>query len=126
MAVALRIWTGSKLCANERSLTGAELLGLTPVEDVTSHLYGHVPIPPVLDYQCDSVAIEWMKSLTTDLLEAMTSRIKKRQHSEWFEIFLTIFVLLNNLEYVYDKQTAFLQYLGPVSICVTTEQVCDY
>jgi uncharacterized membrane protein len=58
------------------------------------------------------MAIEWMKELTSKLLKAIALKIQKKDRSTWFEIFLTMFVLLNNLEYVYGIQQAFRAYLG--------------
>lgn len=58
------------------------------------------------------MAIEWMKELTNKLLKAIALKIQKRNQSQWFEIFLTMFILLNNLEYVYGIQKAFQDYLG--------------
>ncbi|OCK95894.1 uncharacterized protein K441DRAFT_61762 [Cenococcum geophilum 1.58] len=111
---ALQVWVGSKLCSTERSLTGLELLGMTSIDDPESHLFGHVPIPPVLDHQCDSMAIEYMKELTASLLSAISRKIQagRRCRNDWFEVFLTIFILLNNLEYVYGIQKTFQKYLG--------------
>lgn len=111
---ALQVWVGSKLCSTERSLTGLELLGMTSIDDPESHLFGHVPIPPVLDHQCDSMAIEYMKELTASLLSAISRKIQagRRCRKDWFEVFLTTFILLNNLEYVYGIQKTFQKYLG--------------
>lgn len=58
------------------------------------------------------MAIEWMKELTSKLLKAIALKIQKKDGTQWFEIFLTMFVLLNNLEYVYGTQQAFRAYLG--------------
>ena len=94
---------------------------MTSIDDPESHLFGHVPIPPVLDHQCDSMAIEYMKELTASLLSAISRKIQagRRCRKDWFEVFLTKFILLNNLEYVYGIQKTFQKYLGS-TVCPTS------
>jgi len=94
---------------------------MASIDDPESHLFGHVPIPPVLDHQCDSMAIEYMKELTASLLSAISRKIQagRRCRNDWFEVFLTIFLLLNNLEYVYGIQKTFQKYLGS-TVCPTS------
>ena len=112
MTKALSVWAGSKLCATERSLTGSEVLELQEVDDSKSPLHGLIPIPPVLDLQCDSITIEHMKSVTAALMKAIMTIMKKAVHLQWLEIFLAIFIVINTMEYNYGISKEFQDYMG--------------
>jgi hypothetical protein len=55
---ALDLWACSGMCARDRSLEGEETLGQERVADPSSPFFNQVPIPPMLDYQCDTATIK--------------------------------------------------------------------
>lgn len=97
------MWVGSKICAVEKTLVGKEVLGMTAVKDADSPLNNLIPIPPMLDHQADTVTIGWMEEQGAKLLTNLCKKILARKRGAWFEIFLTVFVMLNNLEYIYGQ-----------------------
>lgn len=74
----------------------------------------------MLDYQLDSMMIDWMKVLMEQMLKELWKvLLKKGTHRKesWFDVFLTIFLLVNNLEYVYEAQMDFINsHGGAVSV----------
>jgi hypothetical protein len=105
---ALEIWVGSKLCATEKSLTGVEILGMTIVQEPGQLLDRLIPAPPKIDHQLDSMVIEWMCETASKLMSYLARKLIAKKRRDWFEVYLTIFVLLNNIEYVYGMQKEFM------------------
>lgn len=109
---ALDIWAGSRFIAAPRSLRGKNTLGLEPVVDRDAHDLGLIPIPPMLDYQLDTIAIRWMENTMIEMLKRLWKTLLGHRRSSWFDVFLVIFILLNNLEYVYEAQLQYIQEHG--------------
>lgn len=79
-------------------------LNVQPVDDLNSIHHGQCPVPPILDNQLDALMIIRMLQWQSDILGRVKKMIRDRKRNSWFEIFLTIFVLLTNLQYVYNSQ----------------------
>ena len=125
VSTALDLWAGSRMCALDRSLEGEETLGQTKIGDRLSPLFDQYPIPPMLDLQCDTVTISWMRKIASRLLKSLWKRVEKKNsrekaggtnYEEWFEMFLTVFIMVNNVEYVYGiaKDLAYQYVLNAV------------
>ncbi|KAF1990069.1 hypothetical protein K402DRAFT_247362 [Aulographum hederae CBS 113979] len=121
VSTALDLWSGSRMCALDRSLNGNQTLGQAKIHDPLSPLFDQYPIPPILDLQCDTVTIKWMRRLANGLLKHLWRKVERKlsrkkvdstNYEEWFEMFLTVFIMVNNIEYVYGiaKDLAF-QYM---------------
>lgn len=106
---ALDLWSGSELCQHKPSFDGTETLGLDVVTDPASSIYMQIPIPPVLDHQCDAVIIQWMELFGSQLINLLWRKICARKQQDWFEVFLTGFILINNIEYVYGLQRDYVR-----------------
>ncbi|KAE8451782.1 hypothetical protein EG329_002622 [Mollisiaceae sp. DMI_Dod_QoI] len=98
---ALDLWSCTRMNAYDRSLVSEETLGQEKVTDPASPFFNVVPIPPKLDYQCDMVGIKWQNDLAEFLIKELWKKLLKRNRDDWFEVFLVVFVLLNNVEFVY-------------------------
>jgi hypothetical protein len=96
----------TRLASRSFNLTGSHCLGIEDVSDPTSPYYGRKPIPPLLDAQMDlmfrTIMQPLKKKLLSELKAKMLSRPDRRQY--WYEIFLSVVILLNNLEYLYNRQ----------------------
>ncbi|KAK6533740.1 hypothetical protein TWF694_002671 [Orbilia ellipsospora] len=112
--LALDIWVGAHLNATERSLCGDELLGMSPdvIDDETSFLFGYVPIPPQLDNQLDNLIIKGMVSSATHLLKTIWTKFKAKKKTDWLELWVTTYIILNTVEFVLQSQQAYVEYLG--------------
>ena len=116
---ALDLWTGSKLCQFERSFDGPETLGLEAVNDPASPMYDKIPIPPVLDYQCDTMIIQWMKDRGSKLISLLCNKVCRKKRADWFEVFLTGYILTKNIEYVYGIQKSFIQMYSTMTVSLS-------
>ncbi|KAK6532678.1 hypothetical protein TWF281_006857 [Arthrobotrys megalospora] len=111
---ALDIWVGAHLNASERSLCGEQLLGMPPniIDDETSFLFGYVPIPPQLDNQLDNLIIKGMVSSAAHLLKTIWTKFKAKRKTDWLELWVTVYIVLNTVEFVLKTQQAYVEYLG--------------
>ena len=94
----------SRLISKSFDITGTETLGIPPVEDLDSPYYGRRPIPPVLDFQLSWLWMEKMKSIKRRVLSQLKRTFMKRNPEDWYMVYLTVVVLLSNLEYIYQNQ----------------------
>ncbi|PVH98876.1 hypothetical protein DM02DRAFT_656926 [Periconia macrospinosa] len=106
---AVRIWIGSRLCAAKRTLLSEESLGMSVINVEDAPDFGHIPIPPMLDYQLDTIMIQWMESGMKQMLKQLWSILLKRHKKDWFEVYLSIFILIHNLEVVFECQKVYIQ-----------------
>ena len=103
--IALKIWIGTRMaqeffCVMEEN----DDFDIHVVQDPNSIHHGQRPVPPVLDHQLDVLMIVEMVKMKTFVLEKVKNMIQTRGRSHWFETYLTIFILLSNLQYVYRSQ----------------------
>lgn len=102
---ALKIWVLTRLAYEGFGIIyGNEEFGVDVIDNPKSPYHGTAPIPPILDHQIDTVGITYMIRLKESVLKMLKTRIGRRKETDWYEIFLTMFVLLHNLEYVYKRQ----------------------
>ena len=111
----------TRLISKSFNITGSESLEISQVMDTTSPYYQRVPIPPILDFQIDWLWMRKMNELRRTLVSQLKELIMKRERSNWYTIFLTIIVLLSNLEFIYQHQHRQMErYGGPV------RKLCDF
>jgi hypothetical protein len=106
---ALKIAVLTRLAGKSFNITGHETLGIAPVDDIASPYHGRIPIPPLLDAQIDQIWMGMMMKLRKKVLSELRAKIMSRDKKLWYEIFLTILVLLVNLEFMYQNQNRQLQ-----------------
>ena len=72
---------------------------MSVVEDDLSPYCGVIPVTPLMDIQIDQVAIHnILKPLRQQVLKQLQEKVSKKSKRDWFEIFASIFILLNNVE----------------------------
>jgi hypothetical protein len=69
-----------------------------PIQDPKSKLYGITPLPRLANQQLDARVEEWMAQREQGLLTELQTKIFKRNSTDWFTIYLTLFVTLSTLE----------------------------
>ena len=80
-------------------ICGTETLGLTLDDTVRTPYAGKIPIPPVMDSQFDQIVIRAiLNPLRTQVLKMLDTRISRYKREEWFDTYLVVFLLLNNIE----------------------------
>lgn len=90
------------------AVSGPEALRLAPIGNPrlnpSSPFHGPIPIPKMLDGQLDSILMESMKLRQRQGLSKLKAIMMSHSRENWFMIFLTIIVLLSNLEFLYQNQ----------------------
>ena len=94
----------SRLASKSFNLFGANTLGIQQQQDPDCPYYKRIPIPPLLDAQIDKLWMNKMAELRKKVLTNLRAMIVKRGRQQWLKIFLTIQVLLFNLEFIYQNQ----------------------
>jgi len=98
---ALRLWSTTRLTERAWRICGQETLGFEPPLDNSNPWKGIIPVNPIMDQQLDQIVIQHIltplgKDVLAELHKKLESRKTAKKH--WFEIYLTIFVLLSNAE----------------------------
>lgn len=98
-------------------MTNADTLDIPPVDNPKFGIHGKAPLPSIIDYQVDTLRIHYMQRLMKDLTKGLKKLIfASNPTKNWYEIFLSIFILICTLEHVYVAQMSYLRRsLGMVS-----------
>lgn len=97
----LDLWVACRVIERTWVICGEETLGISRVDDPTSTnpWEGTIPITPTMDTQLDQLVIkEILAPLRTKILLELSEKIEQHRPADWFEICLTIFILLSSIE----------------------------
>jgi hypothetical protein len=76
-------------------------IGLHTVDDEESPWNGKAPITPVMDTQLDQIVItDFLMPLRQKILPELQAKMEAGQKQDWFEIFLVVFILSTNTEWL--------------------------
>jgi hypothetical protein len=96
---ALRLWAAQIIYfKGVWRISGQNKVGMFPIQDPKSKLYGITPLPRLANQQLDARVEEWMAQREQGLLTELQTKIFKRNSTDWFTIYLTLFVTLSTLE----------------------------
>jgi hypothetical protein len=77
------------------------LSGLSSVDDEESPWNGKAPITPVMDTQLDQIVIkDFLIPLRRKILPELQAKMETGHKEDWFEIFLVVFILSTNTEWL--------------------------
>ncbi|KAF4468527.1 hypothetical protein FALBO_4582 [Fusarium albosuccineum] len=97
--MALNMWAYSRVIEKQWKICGDDTLGVSEPTDPKSPWYGFVPVTPLMDVQLDQIVIQQMLNpLRMKLLAKFDATIRDSKPEEWFDCYLTIFILLNHVE----------------------------
>ncbi|KAG5749091.1 hypothetical protein H9Q70_008251 [Fusarium xylarioides] len=97
---ALQLWVGARMAQEFFCVVENNDFNIDVVDDANSIHHGQCPVPPVLDHQLDVLMIQEMVRIKDQIMSEIERILKGRySRSKWFEVYLTIFVLLANLHY---------------------------
>lgn len=72
---------------------------MTPTMDEGSPYYGKTPVTPIMDFQIDNITIhQLLIPLRKKLLQELQKKVLNNKPEDFLEIYLTIFILLHNME----------------------------
>ncbi|KAI1123611.1 hypothetical protein F5Y10DRAFT_269896 [Nemania abortiva] len=117
--LALRIRSASYCSQGWGSITGPENLGINAVDFNEFGECGYaaydrgkdVPLPLSIDHQFDVALLLIIRKHQDELLKMLSRMINAKGQKPWYEIFLAVFVMLSNLEYVHAGSFTFYQAL---------------
>ena len=105
---ALDICILAKLCSTTLKIPDdgrAESLGIPRIVDPAGwRHYGRRPTPVMLDAQIATIWMGIMGKARKRLLSELKKKILGRKRENWYIIYLTTFIILWNLEYIYEHQ----------------------
>lgn len=108
--MALSIRAASYFSRTRMVMGGANVLEMPYYEDARVLINGRLPIPAVLDYQVDYLAIRYMLGCMKQSIHLLKKLIFTQSTQKgWYEIYLATFVLLSSLEIVHARQIQILR-----------------
>ncbi|PWW80523.1 hypothetical protein C7212DRAFT_164996 [Tuber magnatum] len=96
---ALRLWAAQIIYfKGVWRISGQNKVGMFPIQDPKSKIYGIIPLPRLANQQLDARVEEWTAQTEQELLTELQTKIFKRNSTDWFTIYLTLFITLSTLE----------------------------
>ena len=81
-------------------ICGDNTVGLKPVSESESPWKGIIPVTPIMDTQLDELAIRGLLLPLKDrVLTELKDKVLQKQRENWFGIYLTIFIIMCNVEW---------------------------
>ena len=106
-AMALDLWAISRMIEIEWEMCGGDTLGIQRIADPSNPRNGKIPIPPMMDTQLDQIVIaQVLDPLKKEILESFEQMITLNRREDWFELYLSSFLILNHIEML-AKHSAF-------------------
>ncbi|KAI0385426.1 hypothetical protein F5Y04DRAFT_185324 [Hypomontagnella monticulosa] len=123
---ALKIRAATYVSERRLIIVGNDTLGIKTFDNPGFDEYGKVLSPISLDLQLDKLYITYMeqhwKIVLSGLKKLIFSRTDKRE--TWYEVFLTVFVLLSTLECAHAEEISFVKaYASKDNIYATADYV---
>ena len=105
---ALDLWSATRMVEKLWRITGEDTLGTQAVSDSEAPQAGIIPVTPIMNTQLDQVVIQRiLEPLRLSMLDELNEKVEQHKPQDFYEIYLTIFVLLCSIERNAFAQTAF-------------------
>lgn len=89
------------------------MLGMSPVPDIDCPWGGTVPVTPIMDTQMDHLVIHTiMNPLRKKIITQLYAKIMQKHRENWYEIYLTMFILMGNMERQFAQVLFFFSMYG--------------
>ena len=106
---ALQIYAGAMMTSKYPTSIEANVFGVAD-ETHTPYFCEKPPLPPQLTYQIQTIVGHAMLEIQMQTLKELKGRVfAKARARHWYEVFLTIFILLATIEWIYQVQVRFLK-----------------
>ncbi len=110
LKLALRLRANTILSAGSGTPEGHETLGIHRVDGAAAGYVGDRPLPPAIDHQIDVAIWEIIRKDQEDLIRQLKKVLFQQSgHRPWFEIFLTFFIALANVQYVHGQAVGWMK-----------------
>jgi len=90
-----RLWAAVRRTATLEHIVGCETLDMTPEEDKSFPLHGHVPLPPVLIQQLDMILMAVLEPWRKAVLEDFHKVVVSNKPGNWLTVYLITFMSLH-------------------------------
>ncbi|KAI4859047.1 hypothetical protein F4820DRAFT_467432 [Hypoxylon rubiginosum] len=112
-SMALDMWAYCRVIENPWSICGDDTLGLRTSPDPKSRWHRFIPITPMMDVQLDQIIIRnVLEPLRNKLLDLIDSTIQSLNPEKWFDCFISIYLLLNHIEWAVKHGNRFSKKYG--------------
>lgn len=94
----LRFWVATRFIEKPWRISKGNLSGFE--RSFEQHAWtGVVPVTPIMDTQIDDIALRsLLLPLGAKILKELDGKIMARRKGFWFEIYLTVFIIMTNFE----------------------------
>lgn len=107
---ALRLRANTILSAGSGTPRGDETLGIDWVANAAAGYVGERPLPPAIDHQIDVAMWEIIRDDHDTLLRGIKKKLyQSKERRPWFELFLTFFIALANVQYVHGQAVGWMR-----------------
>jgi hypothetical protein len=98
---ALHLLALNRSIERDWRISGSETLRQEAISDRNCPWSGKIPITPMMDTQLDQIIIkDILTPLRNKVLLALQNKMQDGKKEDWFEIFLTMFVLSTSTEWL--------------------------
>lgn len=105
---ALTFWVATRFIEHPWRVCEGDLAPFEPPYDPECPYSGIVPVTPIMDTQIDDIALRVLLiPLGQMILRELDGKIKQRKRENWFEIYLTTFIIMNNFELIFSDVLAY-------------------
>jgi hypothetical protein len=101
---ALEISVLTRLASRGLAVGDQENLNIAVQDVPVSPWFGRRPVPPMMDRLLDVMWLTLAEKKRKVVLAELKKLIFKRDRKLWLEVFLTVFILMSNLEFCYKHQ----------------------
>lgn len=103
----LRFWTAARFLEGGWRSCGEDKFGAEKISPPWRPK-DEIALPPYIDYQFASILMEKVLAPVSErVLKRLDTLIKKRQPSDWYSIFLSIFILMHSFELIMAHEVQF-------------------
>jgi hypothetical protein len=102
------------------------MLGLEPTCQPGNPWNGIIPVTPIMDTQIDDLVIRnQLIPLSERFLKGLKDKIDEKKRENWLEIYLAIFIIMSNVEWMLKDVVEFTNRHG-MKVCVQTDLACCF
>ncbi|KAN0090060.1 hypothetical protein V8E51_018639 [Hyaloscypha variabilis] len=109
LLLSLHIACMTRMASRSFGIRGEEDLGIQLETNPHSPYVGRKPVPIMIDREMDLIWRFLMEKKRKLVLAELKRKILGRKRVHWFEIYLTVFTLMTNLEFCYQHQVTKLR-----------------
>ena len=97
----MKFWSATRLTERTWRICGDNALGLEPITELGNPWFDTIPVTPIMDTQLDELAIKGiLLPLREKVLNELKAKIDQNKRENWFEIYLAVFILMCNVEWI--------------------------